>query len=96
MCWRRGIILNDGQARRQSRHIAAEGAGDLYERDEGQVVLSPFDAADVAAVEARLMRQPLLRHIEFAARRAYPLPKNVQIRIHRPKSEKNGLLVHGV
>ena len=53
-------------------------------------------AADVTAVEARFMRQAFLRHIEFAARGANSLPKNVKIRVHCPKSRERGLFVHGV
>jgi hypothetical protein len=42
------------------------------------------------------MRQALLRHAEFAARGANSLPKNVQIRVHCPKSGECGVVVHGV
>ena len=87
---------NERQIDRQSRNITAEGAGDLHEGHEGEIVLAAFNAPDVAAVEARFMRQTLLRHAEFAARRANPLPKNIQVGVHRPKSRESGLIVHGV
>lgn len=60
MCRHRGGGLNDWQARGQRRHIATEGAGDLHQRNESQIVFAPFDPADIAPVEARFMRQAFL------------------------------------
>jgi hypothetical protein len=59
-------------------------------------VLATLDTANIAAIKTRLMRQPFLRHIEFTPRSANSLPKNVEIRVHLPKSRESGLLVHGV
>jgi len=87
---------NERQIDGQRCNVTAKGASDLHEGHEGEIVLAAFDTTDVAAIEPRFMRQTLLRHAEFAARRANPVPKNIQVGVHRPKSRESGLIVHGV
>lgn len=77
-CWR--------QAHRQRRHIASQRPTQLHQRDESQVVFASFDPPDVTAIEPRFVRQPFLRQAKVLAPLAYALAKDVEIRVHTPKS----------
>jgi len=80
------MLLPGGNAIGQRGHVAFHGPAQSDENYKGQIVLSPLDPADIAAIQPRLMRQALLRHTEPAPSRANTLAENIEIRVHPPMS----------
>lgn len=91
-----GLFAQEGNSAGQCRHIPAERPGNLYQRDEREVVFAALHPAHVTAIEPRLMRQPFLRHAEIASRHANSPTEDVEIRVHARNSCQSGVIVHGV
>ncbi|MDR6846818.1 hypothetical protein J2Y57_000003 [Sphingomonas sp. BE137] len=80
----------------QRGHIAFHRPAQFDESSEGEVVFSALNPTDVAPVQPSLMRQAFLRHSKLATPCADASAKNIEIRVHPPKSRGRGLSIHGV
>lgn len=73
----------------QRRDIALHCTRQSHQRRERQVVLAALDPADIAAIEAGDVGQPLLRQPKLAPAFADALAEDVEIRIAHICSERS-------
>lgn len=74
------------QTHRQRRHITPHRPRQSYKRHECEIVFAALDPTDIAAIEARFMRQSFLRQTQLTPAGANALAKNVEVWVHRAKS----------
>lgn len=73
--------LSDGEALPERRYVAPQCPAQLYQRNDGEVVLATFDPPHITAIKSRDMRKLFLRHAESPPSFADTLAKDVEMRI---------------